>query len=119
MQKGEILRRRWMLGMSLVFLGILTGCSGPDYYYGGEGPAWYGPDYDDYYGPGYYGDVWGPDVYVFGHHHHGGFDHDFGRRRQRTRPVHYRPSWLKPVWRDTNGAAAKVPGLSTAICSGF
>ena len=79
MNKGNNLGRRWRLGIALLLLGVLTGCGGG--YYGADygGPDWYGPDYDDYYGPGFYGGYWGPDGYVFGHHHHGGFDHDFGR----------------------------------------
>jgi hypothetical protein len=70
--------RIWKLGLGLMLMGILTGCVGEGYY--GDG---YGPAYDDYYGPDIYGDYggyWGPGGYVFGHHHHGGLDHDFGRR---------------------------------------
>ncbi len=65
-------RRAWRLGAGLLVLAVLAGC-------GGVGVGYYGPDYDAYYGPGFYGDGWGPDAYVFGHGH-GRWDHDFGRR---------------------------------------
>ncbi|MBU6399496.1 MAG: hypothetical protein KGS61_04195 [Verrucomicrobia bacterium] len=65
--------------MALVLLAVAPGCA--DFgIYGDAGPGWIGPDYDDYFGPGYYGPVWGPDVFVFGHDYHGGFDRNFGRR---------------------------------------
>ena len=70
--------------MGLLLLGMLTGCGagyyGPDY----SGQDWYGPG-DDYYGADFYGGYWGPDGYVFGHHRHGGLDHDFGRRGSTSR----------------------------------
>src|SRR5664279_156995 len=63
------------LCIGLLIIGALAGCETyGDYDYGG--PGWYGSDCYDYGGPYYYGGVWGPDVYVFGHHDHGGHDRD-------------------------------------------
>ena len=74
MHSCKRLVRAGRIGIGLMLLGILTGCGGYGYYGYGE-PGWYGPDYDDYdYGPGFYGDVWGADAYVFRHHDHGRFD---------------------------------------------
>jgi hypothetical protein len=81
--------RRFKLGAGLLVIGFLTGCDG-GYYSGGGYPdadSYYGPDYNDYLGPEYYGygGMWGPDAYVFGHHHHGGFDHAFANRGFQSR----------------------------------
>lgn len=76
---GKKSGRIWKLGISVMLLGILTGCGVGGYYGNGYG----GLGYDDYYGAdlsGDYGGYWGPDGYVFGHHLHGGLDHDFGQR---------------------------------------
>ena len=79
----KIVRRLFQkpaLWVGLVLLGLFSGCAGGVYY----GPDGYGPYYDDYYGddyePGIYGGVWGPDIYAFGYHHHGNFDHNFAQR---------------------------------------
>ena len=90
MKKWKRLICAWTLWMELLILGMLTGCAGGAFY-GLSGPDWYGPEYDDFYGdyyyPGYYGSVWGPDAFAFGRHLHGGFDRDFGRRGFMSRGV--------------------------------